>query len=231
MKRQCTRSDGLPCASRGYQANGTLIVRPSTSSTTSVSSVTDTPCARASVISLGSGEVLIPDPQQLWFSLNDEPLQPHELGGPKTAATSQPYRGEPKLCSARLALDVNVCRLVPIGRVEEESVRTFPVDRRHEEPSVLVERRVRALPELQTTGLVTGSRSSSWTFSLMSRDHRRRRTHVTETVADLVRWVHTLADCLGSLCQSPEVRDCVLPSARLDSCQRGRGAPCEEPAA
>src|SRR5207247_4840731 len=45
MRRDCARSEGLPCARRWYQASGTPIVRPSTSFTTNVSSVTGTPCS------------------------------------------------------------------------------------------------------------------------------------------------------------------------------------------
>jgi hypothetical protein len=42
------RSSGVPCHKRGYHASGTIIVRPSTRSTTNESSVTVTFCARSS---------------------------------------------------------------------------------------------------------------------------------------------------------------------------------------
>ena len=67
----------VPWARRGYQATGTLIVRPSTSSTTSVSVVTVTRCARAPVGSLRSGEVLIPRSQQQRSLFVHKSFQPH----------------------------------------------------------------------------------------------------------------------------------------------------------
>src|SRR5204862_7963571 len=51
MSRQDWRSVAVACTSRGYHANGVAMVRPSTSSTDRVSSLTLTLVARASCIS------------------------------------------------------------------------------------------------------------------------------------------------------------------------------------
>ena len=62
MRRQCARSSGVPCASRGNQERGTVTVLPSTRSTIRASSLTCMLCAMASLNSVS--EILMPSPQK-----------------------------------------------------------------------------------------------------------------------------------------------------------------------
>ena len=107
------------------------MVRPSTRSTTRTSSVTTTRCARASVTSLGSCEVLIPSPYQQFFSFDDQPLDLPQFGRTESAAAREPHRCKPTLCPIGFALDVHMRRLVPIRGVEEETVRPLSKNRWH----------------------------------------------------------------------------------------------------
>src|SRR5216684_5599265 len=95
IKRQFARSAGVPCARRGYHDNGTLTVRPSTRSTTSVSSVRVTRWARAPRTSLG--KVLIPGPPKLIGVVPHQRLHASDLGPAKTTALGQPHRIKPEL--------------------------------------------------------------------------------------------------------------------------------------
>src|SRR5437588_9516931 len=68
--RQDSRSSAEACASRGYQASGAEMVRPSASSTDRVSSLTSTWVASASRVS--TTKELIPALQQLLPMLLDQ---------------------------------------------------------------------------------------------------------------------------------------------------------------
>jgi hypothetical protein len=131
MNRQFARSAWFPWARRGYHVTGTEIVRPSTRWTTSVSSVTDTCCARASQISIGGGEVLMPSSQKMLFLRNDQAFNLIEFRSTVPAATSQPYRIEPELRTVCIALDVNVRWLSVVRRIEEEPVGALATNGRH----------------------------------------------------------------------------------------------------
>lgn len=100
------------------------MVRPSMSSTTSASSVTETRCARGSPTSIGDDEVLIPFPQQELSALHYDPFKRTKFRGPEPTAAGEPDRVEPKLGPLRISLHVDVRWLVPVGRVKEEAIRT-----------------------------------------------------------------------------------------------------------
>jgi hypothetical protein len=96
IRRQFARSVGVPCARRGYQATGTLTVRPSTRSTTRVSSVTDTFCANAARNSLG--EILIPRSPEC---RNPQSTAIRSLGNRSMAHTPARIKGAPKAVRLR----------------------------------------------------------------------------------------------------------------------------------
>src|SRR5207249_635813 len=112
MSRQFARSARVPCASRGYQIRGTVIVRPSISSTTRAASVNDTFCACAWLMSIGDDEVLIPSPQKYLLVCDDEPFKMLELRSSESAAPSEADRVEPELRSLNVPLGVDVRRLI-----------------------------------------------------------------------------------------------------------------------
>src|SRR6266508_4885428 len=87
IRRPLDRSARLPYTKRGYQDKGTPTVRPSTRSTTKVSSVTARCCARGARSSLG--EVLIPSSTTFSRVLPHQCLQASALGPPKPCALSQ----------------------------------------------------------------------------------------------------------------------------------------------
>lgn len=131
MKRQCARSVSLPCESLGYHAKGTVIVRPSSKSTTSASPVTVNRWALASVVSVGDVEVFIPFLHQKRRTLNHEPFDLAQFRGTESAAALEPNGIQPELRAFRITLDVDVTRFVPIRRVEEESKRPVNKNGRH----------------------------------------------------------------------------------------------------
>jgi hypothetical protein len=133
ISRQFERSAWLPWARRGYHVSGTVIVRPSTRSTISASSVSDTCRARASATSIGDDEVFIPFPQKWLRVLQHEPFEFPELRGPKPAAAGKPNRVEPELGPVSVSLHVNVRWLVPVSRVKEEPIRALPKNGRHKQ--------------------------------------------------------------------------------------------------
>src|SRR5437867_1760241 len=122
MNRHCARSVSRPRASLGYHVSGTVIVRPSTRSTTKESSVIRTPRARASPTSIGDTEVFIP------FLHQEEPIRQHQsfhvaqFGRSETSAARQAHRIEPELRTVGVPLDMDVNRLIPIRRIKEEPV-------------------------------------------------------------------------------------------------------------
>jgi hypothetical protein len=84
IRRQVMRSFSEACTSRGYQASGTEIVRPSLRSTVNVSSVTATFVAAGTTISIG--EELIPGLHKLLTMLGDHLLDASNLGAPEVSA-------------------------------------------------------------------------------------------------------------------------------------------------
>src|SRR5437868_1376897 len=85
--RQDRRSAAVACASRGYQASGAVIVRPSANSADKVSSLTSTWVATASRVS--TVEELIPALQQLLPMLLDQIANTVDLFGAEAAAALQ----------------------------------------------------------------------------------------------------------------------------------------------
>ena len=64
-----------------------------------------------------------------------EPFKIPEFRRTKTAAPGEPDRVQPKLRPARIPFHMDVDRLVPVRRVEEEPERAFTMNGRHR-PSV-----------------------------------------------------------------------------------------------
>src|SRR5262249_48845266 len=106
ISRHESRSSVVACARRGYQANGTAMVRPSASSTDRVSSLTATRVARASRAS--TAEEFIPALQQLLTVLLDQPADLVDVFPAEAPAALEPYGIEPKLRLAVVPLDVDV---------------------------------------------------------------------------------------------------------------------------
>src|SRR5437762_13783742 len=86
--RQLERSREVACVSRGYQARGTEMLRPSARSTVRVSSVTLTSSAPG--ISISTVEVRMPCLQEGETMLLDELLNPADLCAAKPAAPLDP---------------------------------------------------------------------------------------------------------------------------------------------
>lgn len=79
------------------------MVRPSMSSTTSASSVSETRCARASPSSIGDDEVLIPFPQKKLFTLHYNPFEVAKFRSTEPTTAREPNRVEQNLarCESR----------------------------------------------------------------------------------------------------------------------------------
>jgi hypothetical protein len=107
---------------------GTDSARPSDSSTTRASAVTMTPFASGVLTSVG--EEVIPFLPKQRCTRHHESFYPLELKTPEPDTLVEAHRVEPELRSARVALHVHMGRLVPVVRVEEHPVRTFPEDSR-----------------------------------------------------------------------------------------------------
>jgi hypothetical protein len=107
----------LACNSRGYQASGTEIVRPSLKSTIRLSSVTITLWALASTV-----KELIPTPQQAITVLLNQCLYPIDLISTIPTAILQSDGIEPELGDIVVTFNMSVRRLVAVGRVKEEPI-------------------------------------------------------------------------------------------------------------
>src|SRR5213080_2132530 len=114
-------SAAVACASRGYQANGAAMVRPSASSTDRVSSLTTTRVARASRVS--TTEELIPTLQKLLPVLVHQLLDAIDVLAAEATAAFEADGVEPELGLAVVAFDVDVWRLAAVTGVEEEPER------------------------------------------------------------------------------------------------------------
>ena len=121
ISRHFFRSSCVPCNSLGYHTNGTAIVRPSSNSTISSSSVTFTFCAFASRKSIV--KVFIPLLQNHLFSVFHQALYSPDFMCTKTAAILQSYRVEPKFSNLFLSLDMHMGRFIAVTGVEKETVR------------------------------------------------------------------------------------------------------------
>ena len=152
MRRQCARSSGVPCASRGNQERGTVTVLPSTRSTIRASSLTCMLCAMASLNSVS--EILMPSPQKQSRPLRHHSLYPSDLHGAKPTAPFHVYRVQPKLCSTRFPLNAHVRRFVSVRRIEKERVRSGPKDGRQ-----------RPQCTRSTRGFSTKEKTAKWVLS------------------------------------------------------------------
>jgi hypothetical protein len=120
IKRQLLRSSVVACNSLGYHAIGTEIVRPSSSSTVTLSSVTTTFLAVVGRIS--TAKVVIPVPQQILSVLLNKSVQPSDLGSTEATAALKPDRIKPELRNLVITFNMYVWGFIPIPCVEEESV-------------------------------------------------------------------------------------------------------------
>ena len=130
IKRQFARSVGVPCARRGYHSNGTLTVRPSTRSTTRVSSVTVIRWASAERGSLG--KVLIPSPAKLIGVVHHQRLHTSNLGPTNRSRPAAPDQAR-AWPDSRPAPHARVAAppCLRSRRTEEQPIRSAPEDRRH----------------------------------------------------------------------------------------------------
>lgn len=126
---QRPRSSLEACNSRGNQASGAEIVRPSLSSTLNVSSVILT--FSAAGIAISCAKIFIPSPQQHYAVPVQHLLNSTDLAAGKSTAPLQPDRIEPELRNFILALNMNMRCFIPIACVEEDTVRTNPEYCRH----------------------------------------------------------------------------------------------------
>jgi hypothetical protein len=129
INRQLFRSAAVAWSSLGNQASGTERLRPSLSSTVSVSSVTVTVSAAGTEIS--TAEVFIPRLSQTVLIRAQEFLNPIQLRTGKTAALLQTDRIKPKLRNLFLSFDMHMKRFIPTTRVKKEPVGTYPQNCRH----------------------------------------------------------------------------------------------------
>src|SRR5262249_10514695 len=129
ISRQAARSSAVACAKRGYQASGAAMVRPSANSTDKVSSLTATPVAKAARLS--AAEERMPTLQQLRLMLLDQLPDAIDFLAAEAVAALQPYRVEPELRLAVVALNRDVRRLATVTDVEEEVERPAAERRRH----------------------------------------------------------------------------------------------------
>src|ERR1700687_2149796 len=109
--------------SRGNQARGTTILRPSINETTSSSWVTSTAVARALA---SATEELIPCLQEVLPLFGHQALHGPQLGGRESAGGGESHRTEPELRDARFVLHMHMGRLVALVAVEEAAERSDP---------------------------------------------------------------------------------------------------------
>jgi hypothetical protein len=108
---------------------GTEMVRPSDSSTESVSSVTSTAIAvGAGVLSAEEG---IPAIQKVFQILLYKSVDATKLASREGATELETDRREPKLRFGIISLHMNMRGFISITGVEEEAVRTAAQNRRH----------------------------------------------------------------------------------------------------
>src|SRR5262249_38003925 len=118
-----------PCASRGYQASGAAMVRPSASSTERVSSPTSTWASRPWRSSTVEG--FIPAVRYLLPMLLDQLVDAVDFFPAEAATALEPDRVEPEFRLAVVSFDMDVRRLTPIAGIEEEPKWTHAEYGRH----------------------------------------------------------------------------------------------------
>src|SRR4051812_33413993 len=113
LKTNLCRSSGRAWKRRGNHANGTPSVRPSSSSTTKLSSL--------NLIPIGSGEVVIPGTFNLFRTIfyNRHKLRKHFRGETLVVSHSD-FGSDPELCSGRRSGDMDVHRFARIAFVGKE---------------------------------------------------------------------------------------------------------------
>ncbi len=92
------------------------MVRPSLSSTQSVSSETATSSAKGTSMSMA--EVLIPGLPKFITMITRKLLDPSEFYARKSAAALQPNWIEPEFRDPIIPLNMDVCRFVTVSRME-----------------------------------------------------------------------------------------------------------------
>src|SRR5438093_11616704 len=123
------RSVGVPNASRGYQPIGKAIVRPSSRSTLSVSSVTVTCTIRLIASAAAEGIPLISQNLQV---LSDNPFELSQLPPAIAVVLRQcNVRIDPKFCTDVLPVNLRVSRLSAVVRVKIETIRAAAQRSRH----------------------------------------------------------------------------------------------------
>jgi hypothetical protein len=124
INSQRCRSAGDPCASRGYQPNGTETVRPSCKSTVSARAETRTSLAIAA--SVAGFEVVMPCLQQFRLVLTDNSLNSVQFAFRKPVVVRDPDRRQPARGGLALAPNVDVRCLMSVAGKEEEPIRAAP---------------------------------------------------------------------------------------------------------
>src|SRR5271168_5096990 len=110
MRRQFARCEGLPCARRGNQASGTVIVLPSAKSAISASSVAVT--FVASTAPTSTPEILMPCLHKQRLVLFNHSLNSPQFGACESTAPLQADRLQPEFSHAFIPLHMNMDRLV-----------------------------------------------------------------------------------------------------------------------
>src|SRR5580658_8609258 len=133
---QCARCSGVAAASRGYQANGTVIVRPSISATVNSSSLTATSRTRMSAPS-ACAEELMPCLQQYGLMLTDQSWNNTQITGRKANVAGQRDGLRPNLRRGPTLVQVYVRRLVRFAASEIHPKASDTEDGRHEWTSMV----------------------------------------------------------------------------------------------
>src|SRR5262249_26069737 len=111
--------------SRGNQARGTAILRPSVRETISSSWVTWTAMALALV---STAEELIPCLREVPLMFLYQTFQGPQLGGSEAAGGGQGDGAKPELCDARFGLHMDVRRLSAFVAIEEKAIGSYSGD-------------------------------------------------------------------------------------------------------
>src|SRR5580658_8105902 len=120
MRRQLARCAGVPCRRRGNQASGTTMVLPSARPAVSASSLTVT--LRASAPLTSAPEILTPYVHKERLALLNHSLNSPKFRACKSTTRLKAHRIEPELRHTLFPLHVDVERLGPVCRVEEQPV-------------------------------------------------------------------------------------------------------------
>ena len=132
---QLFRSSAVACTSLGYQASGTEMARPSTSTAVRVLSVTV--MLMAPDTSISTVEVVIPRPQECFLILFDDALNTEQFPGSKVSTVLQFHWDKPELGISSVASHMDVWRFISVAGDYIESIRAFSQQRRHQLPRIL----------------------------------------------------------------------------------------------